>query len=173
MTSSPSASTTPGLIITRTFNAPKDAVFNAFADADALAQWWGPAGMAITVVSLDFQPGGKFHYKMEGHGQTMWGRFVYGNIARPDEIEFVSSFSDEAGNVCKSPFPMDFPLEIFNRITLSEEGGVTTLVLQGHPINATEAQETTYRAIIPNMEQGFGGTMDQLKTFLERQDAQR
>lgn len=30
------------LIITREFNAPKEIVFNAFADADALAEWWGP-----------------------------------------------------------------------------------------------------------------------------------
>ncbi len=160
-----------GLTIVRTLNAPKEAVFNAFADAEALAQWWGPAGSTITVVDLDFRPGGRFHYKMEGAGQTAWGLFVYRDIRRPDVIEFVNSFANEEGKVCKSPFPMDFPLEIFNRLTLEEEAGVTTLTLAGHPINATEAQEATYRSILPNMEQGFNGTLNQLVQYLESRAA--
>ena len=51
--------------LTRTFNAPKKAVFNAFANAEALAEWWGPVGMPVKVLSFDFKPNGKFHYKME------------------------------------------------------------------------------------------------------------
>lgn len=155
--------------IKRQFKAPKEAVFDAFSQAEALAQWWGPVGMPLQVVSLEFKPKGKFHYKMEGHGQVMWGLFVYGNIERPDLIEFVSSFSDEAGNICKSPFPIDFPLEIFNQVTLVENAGVTTLTLQGHPINATPEQEATYFGMTDSMQQGFGGTLDQLETYLSKQ----
>ena len=156
------------LVFLRNFNASKETVFNAFANAEALAQWWGPAGSTIEVLSFDFRPGGMFHYKLEGNGMTMWGRFIYREINRPDSIEFISSFSDKAGNVCSSPFPMDFPLEIFNRLTLVEENGITTLTLKGHPINATGEQETTYRSIIPNMEEGFGGTMLQLERYLSQ-----
>lgn len=155
-----------GLTIVRKFNAPKSLVFSAFTTAEALAAWWGPKGMPITVHKLDFKPGGIFHYKMEGNGQVMWGVFHYGNIVEPDMIEFVNSFSDEEGNICKAPFPIDFPLEIFNRLTLEEENGVTTLTLKGHPINATAAQEETYRSMLSSMEQGFGGTMDQLESYL-------
>lgn len=155
-----------GLTIVRKFNAPKSLVFAAFATAEALAAWWGPKGMPITVHNLDFKPGGIFHYKMEGNGQTMWGIFHYSNIVEPDMIEFVSSFSDEEGNICKSPFPIDFPLEVFNRVTLEEVNGITTLTLKGHPTNATAAQEETYRSMFKSMEQGFGGTMDQLEDYL-------
>ena len=35
------------LIITREFNARKEIVFSAFADAAALAEWWGPPGVPI------------------------------------------------------------------------------------------------------------------------------
>jgi uncharacterized protein YndB with AHSA1/START domain len=158
-----------GLTIVRKLQASKEDVFNAFANAEALAQWWGPVGCTITVAELDFRPGGRFHYKMDGGGQIMWGLFVYRNIQSPDLIEFVNSFSDETGAICTSPFPMDFPLEIFNRMTLEEQGGTTTLTLAGHPINATEAQEATYRAIMANMEQGFDGTLNKLKEYLESQ----
>lgn len=154
------------LTIIRKFNAPKSLVFGAFANAEALAAWWGPKGMPITVHNLDFKPGGIFHYKMEGNGQVMWGVFNYRNIVEPDMIEFISSFSDEEGNICKSPFPIDFPLEVFNRVTLEEENGITTLTLKGHPVNASSAQEETYHSMFKSMEQGFGGTMDQLESYL-------
>ncbi|MDB5127774.1 SRPBCC domain-containing protein [Mucilaginibacter sp.] len=156
----------PELKIVRHFNAPKEVVFDAFADKDAMAEWWGPSGMPATVVKFEFKPGGEYHYKLEGNGQIMWGLFKYLNINRADLIEFVSSFSDEQGNVCKSPFPMDFPLEIFNKVTFDENNGRTTLTLQGHPINATDEQKATYASITANMEQGFKGTFDQLERYL-------
>lgn len=154
--------------ITRTFNAPIEDVFAAFSESDALAAWWGPAGSAITVLSLDFRKGGRFHYKLDGNGQTMWGLFRYGEIRRVDLLEFTSSFSDEQGSICRSPFPIDFPLEVFNRLTLSEQAGKTTLVLSGHPVNATEAQETTYYSMFESMNQGFTGTLDQLEVYLNQ-----
>jgi uncharacterized protein YndB with AHSA1/START domain len=124
--------------------------------------------MPVTVLRFDFRQGGKLHYKMEGNGQTMWGIFNYHDIVKPDLIEFVNSFSDESGNICKSPFPIDFPLEIFNRMTLVENKRITTVTLSGHPINATPAQEATYYSMIANMSQGFEGTLNQLEAHLAR-----
>ena len=155
-----------GLKIVRQFKAPKTLVFDAFASPEAFGQWWGPSGSQLSVVSFDFKPGGRTHYKMEGNGHIMWGLFQYKNIQRADLLEFVNSFADAEGNIITSPFPMDFPLEVFNQITLVENEGITTLTIQGHPINATEAQIETYNSIKENMEQGFGGTFDQLETYL-------
>ena len=157
-----------GLKIVRDFKAPKALVFQAFATAEAFADWWGPAGMPVTVTHFDFRQGGKTHYKIDAGGHSMWGLFKYGNIVKPDLVEFVSSFSDEAGNVCKAPFPMDFPMEISNQLTLVENNGVTTLTLQGHPINATPEQEATYAAMSQSMEGGFAGTFNQLEAYLAK-----
>ena len=156
----------PGLKIVRQFKAPKTLVFDAFASPEAFSQWWGPSGSQLSVVSFDFKPGGRTHYKMEGNGHIMWGLFQYKNIRRADLLEFVNSFADAEGNIITSPFPMDFPLEIFNQITLEENEEITTLTIQGYPINATAAQIETYNAIKDNMEQGFGGTFDQLEAYL-------
>ena len=157
-----------GLKIVRDFKAPKKLVFEAFSSAEAFAEWWGPAGMQMTMHHFDFRDGGKAHYKLEAGGQTMWGLFRYGKIAAPDLIEFVSSFSDEEGNICKAPFPMDFPMEISNQMTLAENNGITTLTLQGQPINATPEQEATYHAMITNMQGGFAGTFKQLDAYLTK-----
>ncbi|MDQ7948399.1 MAG: SRPBCC domain-containing protein, partial [Pedobacter sp.] len=97
--------TTPGLKIVRHFNAPKQVVFEAFSQAEAMGEWWGPKGMSLTVKTFEFSPGGSFHYNMQNGDQSMWGLFKYVKISPYDLIEFISSFSDEKGNVCTSPFP--------------------------------------------------------------------
>ncbi|RYZ78348.1 MAG: SRPBCC domain-containing protein, partial [Proteobacteria bacterium] len=99
------------------------------------------------------------------------GLFKFVNISEPNVIEFISSFSDEQGNVCTSPFPMDFPLEVLNKITLAEADGMTTLTLEGHPLNATPEQEETYHSIKDSMHEGFGGTFDKLDSFLKSQNS--
>lgn len=157
-----------GLKIVRDFKAPKEMVFDAFATAEAFAQWWGPVGMPVSVISFEFKNGGKLHYKMEGNGNTMWGIFKFGKIERPDLLEFVNSFSDESGNICKAPFPIEFPLEILNIMTLSEKNGITTMTLTGYPVNPTEEQAATYYSMMENMSQGFGGTFDQLDSYLTK-----
>ena len=105
--------TKDGLKIVRDFKAPKSLVFEAFSTAKAFAEWWGPVGMPITILNFNFKEGGKLHYKMEGNGKTMWGIFKYKKIVSPDLLEFVNSFSDEAGNICRPPFPMEFPFQVF------------------------------------------------------------
>jgi len=162
--------TKKGLRIVRRLNAPKEVVFQAFANKEAMGEWWGPAGMTLVVHAFEFAPGGKFHYQMVG-SQTMWGLFKFVNISEPNVIEFISSFSDEQGNVCTSPFPMDFPLEVLNKITLGEADGMTTLTLEGHPLNATPEQEETYHSIKDSMHEGFGGTFDKLDRFLKSQNS--
>jgi uncharacterized protein YndB with AHSA1/START domain len=131
--------------IVREFNAPKDIVFNAFSESGALAQWWGPKEMKLTVLKLDFRPKGIFHYKMTGaNGESMYGLFVYHEIHKPDSLEFVNSFSDEHANIVRAPFFDNWPLEIYNKIVLTEKNGVTVLTLSGHPINATPDEEERY-----------------------------
>jgi uncharacterized protein YndB with AHSA1/START domain len=156
-----------GVKIVREFKAPRAIVFEAFSNAEAFAAWWGPAGMPITILQFEFRKGGSVHYKTDAGEQIMWGILKYGKIVKAELIEFVSSFSDEKGNICKPPFPMEFPLEISNRITLEENNGITSLTLEGHPLNATPEQETSFYSIMENISQGFAGTFAQLDAWLE------
>lgn len=161
--------------IARTFDAPRDRVWKAFTQAEALAQWWGPKGSTIKVLKLDLRPGGMFHYSMEYQpGHAMYGRFVYREIVAPERIVYVSAFSDADGGITRAPFPQikdTWPLEILNTVTFTEERGRTTVSLRGHPINATEPEIATYAGFFDSMRQGFGGTLDQLEAFLARSAA--
>lgn len=150
------------------FQAPRKLVFNAFADADALNAWWGPVEAQNSVISLDFRPGGIFHFKMEGKGQISYGRFLFRDIRPHYLLEFTNAFADENAQVVKAPFDMPFPLEILYRITLQEEGPVTVLSLAGQPVNASPEEEAAFLSIRGSMDDGFGSTFDQLALYLHK-----
>lgn len=154
--------------ITRTFKASKQQVFDAFANAEALAKWWGPANMPIDVLSLDFRLKGIFHYCMKAGDVMRYGVFHYVAIEEPDRIEWINSFANEAGEIIQAPFPgLVFPKEVMNKMLLKEDNGITTLHLTGYPINANEEEENTYYSMFASMNQGFTGTLNQLEEYLK------
>ena len=156
------------LVIVREFKAPRQLVFDSFTKPEHLSKWWGPKGSAISIVTADIQPRGTFHYKLTSpDNTTMYGKFVYREIISPEKIVFVSSFADSMGNVIPTPFPIKFPHEILNTWTLMEQNGKTTITLRGVPINGTEEEREGFRNLFSSMEQGFGGTFDQLDEHLK------
>jgi len=87
------------LKVERVFAAPRDLVFKAWSEVDRLAQWWGPTGWTLPVCTVDFRPGGVWHYCMQGPGgEQSWGKAVYSEIVPGHRIVYTDSFSDEAGN---------------------------------------------------------------------------
>ncbi|HEU0018435.1 MAG TPA: SRPBCC domain-containing protein, partial [Methyloceanibacter sp.] len=56
--------TSRAFVISRVFEAPRDLVWKAYSELDALKQWWGPKGFTWVTGTLDFRPGGIFHYGM-------------------------------------------------------------------------------------------------------------
>lgn len=154
-------------VITRTFPAPRDLVFRVMTEAGHLEHWWGPKGLILKVVSLDVRPGGIFHYAMEtADGPVMWGRFAYREVVAPEKLVFTSSFADADGNVIRAPFSQSFPMEVWNTWTLTEADGQTTLTLTGGPHDATAEEYAFYESMFTSMQQGFGGTFDQLDAYL-------
>lgn len=160
------------LVITRTFDAPRELVFKAFSEAERLARWWGPQGCTIEVSQLDFRPGGIFHYRMAlPDGHDMWGRFTYREIVPPERIVWVNAFSDPAGNLTRAPFGDTIPLEILNTVTLEERGSQTVLTLHAGPVNATAEEVATFEGMFDSMHEGYGGTWDQLAAYLAQERA--
>ncbi len=157
-------------VITRQFAAPRELLFRAWTEADRLAAWWGPTGFSLLCAQLDLRPGGLFHYCMRAAaGIEMWGRFVYREIAAPERLVFVNSFSDADGNIVRSPFSAEWPLEVLNTITFAEHEGATTITLRGHPIDVIDAERDAFAAAHPSLEQGFKGTLDRLDAYLAAQ----
>lgn len=154
------------VFLTRVMDAPRDLVWRAWSDAEALAQWWGPKDFPTRVEKLDFRPGGVFHSCMQTPDGEMWGKFVYREIEPPQRLVFVLSFADAQGNTVRAPFSDTHPLEILSDVTFTEENGKTTILMRGGPWNATEAERQSYQAMLQNVQHGTNATLDQLAQYL-------
>ena len=160
--------TTAEFSYTREFNAPREIVFNAFSTADALNAWWGPKETTNTVVSLDFRPGGTFHFKMVAGEHTSYGRFLFRVIQPHQLLEFTNAFADKDGNVIKAPFDIDLPKEILYRMEFTERDGRTIVHMTGRAHNASEHETEVLRSISDSMHTGFDGTFDKLDIYLNK-----
>ncbi len=156
--------------LTRQFNTPRDVVWKAWSEADQIKHWWGPQGCAIDLKRFEFRAGGFFHYAMVFGGETaMWGRFNYREIAAPERLVWLNSFSNERCGMARAPFSEDCPLEILNTVTFTEHApGQTTISLRAEPFGELDAERQFFEALHPSLEQGYGGTFDQLAAHLQR-----
>jgi uncharacterized protein YndB with AHSA1/START domain len=50
------------IVITRTFEAPRDLVFRIITDPALVEQWWGPRKYATVVDKLDLRVGGVWRF---------------------------------------------------------------------------------------------------------------
>jgi len=155
-------------VITRDLNAPQELVFNAWTKAEMIAKWWGPKDARTDILQMIAEPGGMFHYKAQfADGLVAWARFIYSEITPIDRIVFISSFTDEKGNIGKNPWFDVWPNEILNTVTLTEHNGKTRLTFKAEPIKATEGEAKAFTDLVPNMHIGYKGTFDRLEELLE------
>ena len=155
-------------IITRELDAPRDLVFRVWTECEHLSQWWGPKGFTVFHCNVDLRPGGTFHYGMRApnDGPEMWGKFVYVDVARPERLVYLASFSDAAGATTRHPMAVDWPLEMKNTVTFEEKNGKTLVTLRSSPHNASEREAATFHANHASMNGGFSGTFATLEAYL-------
>lgn len=160
--------TNPEFIISRTFTVQPRQLFDAWTKPELMAKWWGPKGFAVKSYKLDLKPGGVYHYCMQApDGSDMWGKFVYREITPPSRLVFVNCFSNEKGEITRHPWHASWPLEILSTITFLEHEGGTNLIIKWEPINATDLERKTFEEGKASMQQGWGGTLDQLGDYLK------
>ena len=106
------------LNITRTFDAPRELVFDAWTDPKHLAQWWGPHHFTNPRCEFDARPGGAIHIDMRGPDGTIYPmKGEVKEIVRPSRLVFTSMPIDDKGNVL---------FEVLTTATFTERGDKTT-----------------------------------------------
>ena len=100
------------ILLTRIYEAPLKAVWDAWAIPEEVAQWWGPRGFTITTHGRDLRTGGYWHYTMHGPDGTEYEnttqylevvplqRMVYdhgGHKDRPPLFRVTMLLSEHAG----------------------------------------------------------------------------
>jgi len=100
------------LYLTRVYDAPVKAVWDAWTDPKQVAKWWGPRGFTITTHGKDLRPGGYWKYTMHGpdgvdyenrtvyHEVEKYSRLVYdhgGSEDRPPMFRVTVTFTEVKG----------------------------------------------------------------------------
>jgi uncharacterized protein YndB with AHSA1/START domain len=159
--------------MTRMLDAPRALVWRAWTDPALLARWFGPKGTTTTVLAHDPRPGGITHLRMDmSGGGAIWARFVHREVAEPSRLSWVHSFADERGDLARAPF-FDgvWPLELLNSVVFEEDGDRTRMTLTSETIGATAEECRIFIEQIPSMNQGWGGSFEQLDAVLASQPA--
>src|SRR5689334_10928821 len=85
-------------VLERTFNAPRQRVFQMFTSPEKLKQWWNPDGWTISSCVVDFRVGGVWRYCMTStDGKDVWVNAVYNEIVEPERLVYTDAFVDDAG----------------------------------------------------------------------------
>ncbi|MGE7114391.1 SRPBCC domain-containing protein [Lysinibacillus sp. NPDC047702] len=153
------------LILERVFDAPRDFLFKMFKEPENLKRWWGPKGWEIPVCTVDFRPGGIWHYCMkcvdpnqgQFFGMESWGKGIYKEIIEPEIISYTDYFSDAEGSLNDSLPATEMTLEFI------DFNGKTKLINRAEYVS-TEALKTVMDM---GMLQGITETWDRLDEFVQ------
>jgi len=151
------------LVLERVFHAPRELVFKMFKEPEHLKRWWGPNGWELPVCSLDFRPGGIWHYCMkcvepgEYFGMESWGKGVYKEIVEPEKIVYTDYFSDAEGNVNETMPSTEITMEFIDL------GDRTKLVERAVYESAEALKSVTEMGMLEGTSQMF----DRLDAYLD------
>jgi len=116
------------VLITRIFEAPREAVFRAWTDPDEVAAWYGPEhfGAPRERIDIDLRVGGRWELTMVRRGGS--AEFAIGyDIVELVEPELIVLRSD--------PMPeMGMPEPTVVRVELHDHGDKTRMTLSDGPL---------------------------------------
>ncbi|WP_413585611.1 SRPBCC domain-containing protein [Bdellovibrio sp. HCB274] len=143
------------LTITRIYDAPVKAVWDAWADPKQAAQWWGPRGFTITTHGKDLRPGGFWSYTMHGpDGVNYENKTIYHEVVLHSKMVY-----DHGGNDDRPP--------LFRvTVTFDEVKGGKTKMVMTMTLPTAEAAQQTKKFV---KAAGGNGTWDRLAEFLEKE----
>ncbi len=146
------------LIMSRTFDAPRELVFDAYSSCEHLKHWWGPKEWPMHECTMDFREGGSWHYCLRGpnEGDESWGIATYKEIHKPEKLVYKDHFSDKEGNINE-----EMPGMLIT-VRFIEENGQTRL----QSTTLFDSEETLKSIMEMGVVEGMNSSLDRLDEFL-------
>ncbi len=144
------------LTLTRTINAPRDRVFQAWTDPAHLHRWWGAReGFTAPIAEVDLRTGGAYRLGMQApdqdHPFIVGG--VYREISPPAKLVFTWIWE-------KAPHDTSdwIPPETLVTVEFIDKGDATEVVLTHEQFPDDNMRN--------EHQQGWGGCLDSLTRYL-------
>jgi uncharacterized protein YndB with AHSA1/START domain len=155
-------------VINRSFDAPRELMFEMWTDPKHFVQWLPPTGFDMQFLRADIREGGSGFYVMSNKDDVrMYGRIAYRQIRKPDRIVYTQQFCDENEKVSRHPMAPVWPETMLSTVQLSEEGPDRTRVtVTWEPEGATREELDVFVKMKGSMTQGWTGSFDKLEAHL-------
>jgi len=150
----PTAASDLAIAITRTFDAPREAVFAAWTDPAQFSRWLGPGDVRAEVVTLDPRVGGSYRIVMHdipggGHHAV---RGTYREFDPPSRLVFTWAWEQDAETKRAGH-------ETLVTMTLRALGGRTELTLRHERFESETSRDGHNR--------GWNGCFEKLANYLK------
>ena len=142
------------ILASRTFDAPRAAVWRAWTDPEQVVKWWGPQGFTTTIDGMDVRPGGVWKFTMHGPDGTDYPNYTrFVEVVEPVRLVYDHGTSE------------DDPSWFRAHVTF-EEAGVKTTVTMRSVFSTVEAFK---RCVEENgAVEGANQHLEKLGEFLAR-----
>jgi uncharacterized protein YndB with AHSA1/START domain len=106
------------IVMSRTFDAPRDLVWAVFTDPRHVVKWYGGHGFENPVCEMDVRPGGRWRHVMKmADGERFAMDFVFVEVVKPEKLVWKNADYDTR--------PAGGPPPVINTVTLRDAGAQT------------------------------------------------
>lgn len=136
------------LVVTRTFDAPARAVFDAWTKAELFRRWWVPksCGMTLVACEMDARAGGRyrleFSHPASPNTMEVFGQYL--EVVPHSRVVWTNEENGESGQI--------------TTVTIEEVGGKTQVSVH----DLYPSKEALDEAIASGSTSGFGEQFEQL-----------
>ena len=146
---------TKEMVITRSFDAPRELVFKAHTDPNWIAQWWGPRIYTTIVDKLELRPGGSWRILNRDKDGNEYGfHGTFREIVPSERITWTFEFEGMPGHVT------------VETVTFEDVGSGTTKVTARAVYDSVGDRDGMLQS---GMEEGLDDSYRRLDELLERE----
>ncbi|MGJ4789763.1 SRPBCC family protein [Leptospira koniambonensis] len=133
----------------KTFDAPRELVWDAWTDPKHVAIWWGPNGFTNTIHEMSVKPGGVWRFIMHGpDGVDYPNRIEFIEVVKPEKL--VYDHGDDSN-----------PKQFHVTVLFEEEGSKTKLTMRSRFPSEDDIKKVADYAL-----EGLRQTLGRLENFL-------
>ena len=143
------------LVFERTFDAPRERLWDAFTNRDIIPRWWGPHGTTTIVEEMDVRVGGRWRYRSQEPNRddvVFYGEYL--ELVPPERLTWTFMYDVEGVGAMGGP----------ETYTLEDTGGRTKVTTRSR-MGSVEVLEG---ALATGMTRGAIETWDRLDELLAK-----
>lgn len=145
--------------VTRDFDAPVAEVWKAWTEPELLDKWWAPKPWKAVTVSMNFKPGGRWFYYMQGPDDSRHYCIAdYITITPHKSFSVNDAFTDDKGNIDSKMPSMNW------NIAFSSTGNATKVDIE----IIAKSEEDLNKIIEMGFQEGFAAAHKNLDELLAK-----